>query len=115
MPPAFQRFLDDLSLAPMVQQVMTTYDWLLKLSLEISLVWQSRWSLVKCLYLMTRYLAIGDVTIALYGRLAFDLSAKQTWAIWGKDRKIGVALSVFYGGLAVFMFVNIKFYLESVS
>ncbi|KAF9444315.1 hypothetical protein P691DRAFT_786857 [Macrolepiota fuliginosa MF-IS2] len=160
MPPAFQSFLDDLSLVPTVQQVMTIYDWLLKLSLEISLVWQSQWSLIKCLYLVTRYLTLGDVTIALYGRLAFGLSAEQcaaiyaayacnthslspcfhssidvedlgmfaaglllgelllllrVWAIWGKDRRIGVALAVFYGGLAVLMFANLQFFLKSLS
>ncbi|KAF9443816.1 hypothetical protein P691DRAFT_763915 [Macrolepiota fuliginosa MF-IS2] len=151
MSTTFQHFLDKLLLGFTVEQVTTcinlasltllSYDWILNLSLEINLVWQSRRSLIKYLYLVTRYLAFGDVTILVYMQLALGLSAKKcaaifaafgwmftsgfvlgellllvrTWAVWGRDRKLGAALLCFYSGLVVAIFVNMGFFLRSLA
>ena len=39
------------------------YDYFLTLPDEISLVWFGRWSYMKYLYLLTRYLPIADVVV----------------------------------------------------
>ena len=45
-----------------------TYDLILTLRLEISLVWFSRWNYTKILYLLVRYIPFVATAIALYCR-----------------------------------------------
>ncbi|KAJ3570857.1 hypothetical protein NP233_g4136 [Leucocoprinus birnbaumii] len=137
------------------------YDWALNFDHEISLVWQSRWSIIKALYLITRYLAFGDVTLWVYGKVqrqilkvcrteieapaieqvAEGLTARKcanlftafgwtfttgfvlgelllvmrTWAVWGRDRKIGAGIFAFYIGLVIPIYVNMSFFLKGIG
>jgi hypothetical protein len=49
------------------------------LHLEIPLVWKSRPSLIKFLYIMTRYMAFGDVTLLIYGQICNSFSAPMAY------------------------------------
>ncbi|KAJ7079500.1 hypothetical protein C8R43DRAFT_349651 [Mycena crocata] len=46
--------------------VVLFFDYCLTLDLEVSLIWPSRWSLTKILYLLSRYPAFFDVPLVLY-------------------------------------------------
>ncbi|KAF5363312.1 hypothetical protein D9756_000205 [Leucocoprinus leucothites] len=52
-------------------------DWLLTFDLEVSLVWKSRWNIMKGLYLLARYLPFVDVTLALLHQFSDTLQASQ--------------------------------------
>lgn len=43
------------------------------------------------------------------------LLVMRTWAVWGRGRKLGIALFIFYTGLAAPMFVNMGLFLKSLS
>ncbi|KAF9441183.1 hypothetical protein P691DRAFT_715303 [Macrolepiota fuliginosa MF-IS2] len=118
-----------------------SYDWILDFSSEVILVWKPKWSLITVLYMITRYMAFVDVTVLVYQQLALNLTVKQciiadatfgwmftaglsiaelllslrTWAVWGQDFKVGVGLLIFYAGVMVPNFVNMAFFLKSVT
>ncbi|KAJ7809689.1 hypothetical protein B0H14DRAFT_1496224 [Mycena olivaceomarginata] len=48
------------------------FDYALTFSLEVSLIWKSKWSLPKVLFILSRYSTIFDVPLVLYCKL--DLS-----------------------------------------
>ncbi|KAJ7041138.1 hypothetical protein C8F04DRAFT_1080346, partial [Mycena alexandri] len=56
--------------------VLKTYDTILNASREHRYIWKSKWSLVKCLYLWSRYAAFIDTTLAVLKRVdpSTDLS-----------------------------------------
>ncbi|KAJ3481662.1 hypothetical protein NLI96_g7507 [Meripilus lineatus] len=94
------------------------WDYLLTIHLEVDYMWSSKWSLVKILFILTRYLPIVDLTIMLF----FDLNpgastdachilfsvagwfmsigiivaemivVLRTWAIWERGKRIGYVL-----------------------
>ena len=47
------------------------WDYMLMFSMEVDLVWRSKWNFMKGLYLFQRYLPFIDITINLYCQ--FDL------------------------------------------
>jgi len=95
------------------------YDYLLTLHLEIKLIWSSKWSSTKVLFLLVRYLTFGSVLITVanqtfLGRQEKDCSvtvpmeswflmmgtffsevvlAIRTWAVWRTDTFIGIGLA----------------------
>ncbi|KAH8102197.1 hypothetical protein BXZ70DRAFT_59617 [Cristinia sonorae] len=98
------------------------YDYLLTLGREIRYIWPAEWSIVKVLYILTRYLAFADVALALYYHLKPRLSVTdckrltmssswllvlgiavaevililRTWAVWNRGRFIGTFLIGFF-------------------
>ncbi|KAJ7132938.1 hypothetical protein C8R46DRAFT_1362386 [Mycena filopes] len=64
--------------------VILVFDWALTLQLEVSLIWPSKWSAAKILYLSSRYTPFFDVPLELYylsGRLSFKRCAQVNTAI----------------------------------
>jgi len=45
---------------------MYIWDYILLFGMEVDLVWKSKWSFMKGLYLFQRYLSFIDITIILY-------------------------------------------------
>jgi len=102
------------------------YDYLLTVHLEIGFIWFSRWSYTKVLFLMIRYMAFVDMLFVLYNQIYPDISAEKcevtfpasawlllfqlvlaetvlgirTWAVWRRDRTVGI-------GLAALMLANL--------
>ncbi|TCD65721.1 hypothetical protein EIP91_002297 [Steccherinum ochraceum] len=94
------------------------YDYLLTLGSEMNVMWPSRMSPMKALYLYTRYSAFVDVTMAVYYQLKTDVPAilckriysiaawlivigiivaevilmVRTWAIWNRSRRMAAVL-----------------------
>lgn len=48
---------------------LLVYDWIISLDREVSRIWRSDWSLVKVLYLYTRYAPLSVMTIAAEERI----------------------------------------------
>jgi len=98
------------------------YEWLIQLQSEISFIWKSdRWGYTKILYFLVRYIPLGSVCFLLYIQL-FVNSAKEcawaipiwlvstdlvlmmtelilvirTWAVWKRDRRVGLALGLMW-------------------
>ncbi|GJE99949.1 hypothetical protein PsYK624_162250 [Phanerochaete sordida] len=101
---------------------LLVYDYLLTLESEVKLIWSSKWSLTKLLFFLTRYLAFVDVAMVAYIHVAHDVPQGmckimsdtvgwmvlwgigvaelvvivRTWAIWGRDCRIGLGLTLFW-------------------
>jgi len=99
------------------------YDYILTLHLEVKLVWFSRWTYTKVLFLVVRYMTFVNVwlgfwNIVFLGRsleacrttspvhirllvlgiiLSEVILAIRTWAVWHRNRYVGIGL----GGLTI--------------
>ncbi|KAH7918276.1 hypothetical protein BV22DRAFT_1100573 [Leucogyrophana mollusca] len=104
-----------------VSLAILAYDYLLTLDLEIKYIWHAHWSIVKWLYLLTRYLPFIEAVVVLTRILAPGLDAEtchilmvsncwmytvgmgmsevvlmiRTWAVWERRRSIGVGLIIY--------------------
>ncbi|KAH7925259.1 hypothetical protein BV22DRAFT_1089416 [Leucogyrophana mollusca] len=107
------------------------YDYLLTFDLEITYIWRSAWTPIKVLYLCTRYIPFADTAVMVLYRdflsgssdracytamgaatwmyaigmsLAEIILLLRTWAIWGRNRWVGVGLIIHaaatFGGVA---------------
>jgi len=102
-----------------------THDTLTNLDFEVKYIWKAKLSVIKVLYLLTRYMAYINVVLALwYFTFGHNLTprmcenaatavywldaigiclseimvATRTWAIWGRNRKIAVGMVCLYLG-----------------
>jgi len=95
------------------------YDYFLTLHLEIKLIWRARWSYTTALVLLIRYMGFLSIILVLYNQLVPNLSAGtckilfpfsawllvtemslaeamlavRTWAVWQRNRYIGLGLA----------------------
>ncbi|KAJ7482181.1 hypothetical protein B0H11DRAFT_2021954 [Mycena galericulata] len=80
--------LNDLRLVACVDVAFLTllaYDTLLSISQDYQLVWRSKWSLIKCLYLWTRYTTFIDTTLAVQHRFDSAIDSSLCSSIEGFD------------------------------
>ncbi|KAF8726106.1 hypothetical protein AX14_008059 [Amanita brunnescens Koide BX004] len=100
---------------------MLVYDYLLTLDLEVAYVWGSKWSFVKVLYLLVRYMPFVSMSVVfmldvpgssvedcvsimrVYATmLVFDaglgeiILTLRTWAICGRRFRLGIAFLIFF-------------------
>jgi len=99
---------------------LVAYDWFMTLEPEVSLVWPSKWGIIKVLYFLTRYLPFVDISlvpvyrtnrniavstcITLYvtdslfnvsGIIIAELIlAIRTWALWKRSKRVGIVIVV---------------------
>jgi len=99
--------------------VLFIYDYILTLKLEIKLIWYSPWNYTKVLFLQIRYLTFVDTFLILYYQITPNLPAKwcefafpaamwiatlkmflaevvlaiRTWAVWHRNRAVGIGLA----------------------
>ncbi|TDL27139.1 hypothetical protein BD410DRAFT_783333 [Rickenella mellea] len=69
LPHSFVQLFVDLNLAKYTSLAAVTvlvYDYFILLPDEIALIWPSRWSISKCLFIANRYLAFVDPTMIIY-------------------------------------------------
>ncbi|KAL5534033.1 hypothetical protein ACEPAG_493 [Sanghuangporus baumii] len=77
---------------------LSIYDYLITLSEEIDLFWDSTWSITKCLFLLNRYTVFVDPLLYMSWTSTAGIFFAQvilklrTWAVWGKHRLITVLL-----------------------
>jgi len=121
-----------------VSLTILVYDYCLVLSSEVDLVWKSKWSIVKVLYLLTRYPAFSDTALSVYeslGPVALEncwaINAAGTWstlfgisvaevilvlrtaALWGNNKKILWSLSLVLAALVIICMVFQSLFLNS--
>ncbi|TFY51415.1 hypothetical protein EVG20_g11010, partial [Dentipellis fragilis] len=113
---------------------LMSFDYFITFPDEIELVWRSRWTIVKVIFLLNRYIALSDVGISTYGVLGSHLSSSEcsvlytshgwmiavsislsetilafrTYALWGESKRIAYTL----GSLAVIGLIVIGFALN---
>lgn len=111
-----QRLITDFAFVSAATVVI--YDCLLTLHLEIRLIWLSKWTYTKVLFLLIRYTVFGSMVLILHDqtfpnvsysrcRVTFPVSvwllasqiclaeailAIRTWAIWRRNKVIGIGL-----------------------
>jgi len=110
----------------MSASAILVYDYLLTLPLEIKYIWFSRWRYTEVMFLLIRYMSFVTIAFALHNRLVLNVPADvcrvtgplvewlllsktllaesvlaiRTWAVWRRNRAVGV-------GLAALMVVNV--------
>ncbi|KAF8639307.1 hypothetical protein AX17_001588, partial [Amanita inopinata Kibby_2008] len=97
------------------------YDFLLTFGQEVSLIWWSKWSIVKVLFLLSRYMPFVDIIVVTYHQfgtlsisqcnIAYQINGWmfvigmalseviltiRTWIIWNKDKRLTYGLPVFF-------------------
>lgn len=104
---------------------LLVYDYFLTLDREVRLVWGAKWNITKILFVLTRYPVFADSAMVLYHNVGHNLSTRmcksmynvtgwmflwgigiaeliliiRTWAIWGRDARIGLGLFAGFIGL----------------
>jgi len=117
------------------------YDYLLTIYAEITLVWYSPWTYTKVLFLLTRYLPMANAYFILYDQLFLNTSADlcpktfivniwlltfgiisaeiilmvRTWAVWNRDRRIGLILVINLVGGVISSTVGAGLFMDSVT
>ncbi|TFY57578.1 hypothetical protein EVG20_g8490 [Dentipellis fragilis] len=105
--------------------VLLFYDHILTFPDEVELIWRSRWSVSKVIFLMNRYIPYIDTVFDVYQQLGYNVSngtchtlyttggyepgvmvfgarlsetivAARTWAIWGGGREIAFGLGTLF-------------------
>ncbi|KAF7367474.1 hypothetical protein MSAN_00810300 [Mycena sanguinolenta] len=80
-------------------QVVRVFDYALTFNLEISLIWRSKWTLPKFLFLLSRYSTVFDVPLVLYYTITPVVSVQHCAQLhegvtWGTVLGIAVAEAI---------------------
>ncbi|EEB92982.1 hypothetical protein MPER_08428, partial [Moniliophthora perniciosa FA553] len=121
---------------------LLVYDVILNFNLELRHIWHSKWSLLKVLYIIQRYLPFFDTAVmVLHHQFATGLSPRycsinyhisgwcfvigiviseivltlRLWAVWRRSIPIAIGLAVFFLGCWVPCFVLLNQFLESMT
>jgi len=120
---------------------LLVYDYFMTLESEVNLIWPSKWSFIKVLYVLTRYLPFVDVSVLPVYDTSKTISLKtckqlytvgsfgvvigvaiaelilviRTWALWGREKRIGIFLFVLYVSLVIPAFVFMIIFVNSLT
>ncbi|KDR75682.1 hypothetical protein GALMADRAFT_248296 [Galerina marginata CBS 339.88] len=127
--------------ADVAASTVFAYDWLITLSMEIELIWRSRWNFIKILFLLQRYLPFLDTCfLELYRQLAF-LTVKQcqrvpfyygflyitgfvlseallgirVWALWNREKRLSILLPIVFVAIWVPIYYAMYKYVDSLK
>ncbi|KAH7913289.1 hypothetical protein BJ138DRAFT_1146324 [Hygrophoropsis aurantiaca] len=124
--------------ATVAAATILAYDYLLTFDLELQHIWRARWSILKVLYILTRYLPFFGMVPLMYhvitglgidacrilvwfagiiytsGMAASVVLLLRTWAVWGRNMKIGVFLLVVFVLACTPLYYTLVTYLRSV-
>ncbi|KIJ93494.1 hypothetical protein K443DRAFT_645449 [Laccaria amethystina LaAM-08-1] len=100
---------------------MFLYDYFLTVGMEVDLVWSSKWGFMKVLYVLQRYLPFVDAVILCFlHQLSRTISPSscsvveklrgliltlRAWAVWRRDGRLGIALSILFVATAAISYV----------
>ncbi|KAF9035060.1 hypothetical protein BDZ89DRAFT_1130522 [Hymenopellis radicata] len=117
------------------------FDYLLTLEQEVELIWGSRWTLTKLLYLFTRYSPFIDVGLFLSHQVTPNMSGKtcllifkvnnwmstagmvlaeviltlRTWAVWNRPRFLTVSMLTLFSASVITSFLVMGIFLSSLQ
>jgi len=117
------------------------YDYILTIGFEITLIWPSPWNYTKVLFILARYiplinvyfllhdqvllgntangcswsfhLATWMVTVGIY--LAEVILAIRTWAVWRKNRRVGVVLAALLTAAIITECISVRTFLDTLE
>jgi len=101
---------------------LLVFDYLLTFPQEVSLIWPSRWTLIKVLFLLTRYMPFVEAGMGAYEHFLRHPTAEicylffkttswlllvgmilteimltlRTWAVWNRDQRLSIGLPIFF-------------------
>ncbi|PFH49733.1 hypothetical protein AMATHDRAFT_147036, partial [Amanita thiersii Skay4041] len=116
------------------------YDYLLTLHLEVKLIWRSKWTVVRLLYHVVRFIPFVSIILILsmglevsmelcestlslgasfsevaFVRMLAVILTLRIWAIWDRNRYLGYALPAFFISLWAFATVNMCLLMASIK
>jgi len=117
------------------------YDYFLTLRHEIQFIWFSRWSYTKVVFLLIRYTAFTSLFLILFNQTFLDLSVEtckvtiptaawflvtqmflsetvlaiRTWAVWRRNRIIGVGLAALLVATLILQCIWVNTFLSSIQ
>ncbi|EKM82158.1 hypothetical protein AGABI1DRAFT_126501 [Agaricus bisporus var. burnettii JB137-S8] len=117
---------------------LLSFDYILTVHHEIEYIWESKWNLVKILFLLTRYLPFIDCVVVFIHQFTPDLTGEQcavayqysawmfvigitiaellltirAWAVWEKDRRLTIMLAIFFASFCVVEWVMMGLFLK---
>ncbi|KAF7345056.1 hypothetical protein MVEN_01668900 [Mycena venus] len=122
---------------------LLTYDTLLNLDLEYRHIWSSKWGLIKCLYLWSRYGTFFDTSLAVLKRIDRDINLDplkcntlskfitifsgfgigiteiilmtRTYALYGRSKKVLVFFMILWLSIGGFSIWAVINWMESVQ
>ncbi|KAF9067012.1 hypothetical protein BDP27DRAFT_1296743, partial [Rhodocollybia butyracea] len=148
-PEEVARYLDDRTLITyslVSSTVLFLYDWMIMLPLELDVVWSKKLRPLDVIYIIQRYMPFFDTIGILFVvdfmepiepktcHILYSISGwmytigialteviltMRTWALWGKDIRLTVGLSIFFVGCWVpgfyitHLFLNSQTYIPS--
>jgi len=115
------------------------YDYILTIPNEIDYIWSSQWSVIKVIFLITRYLPFSDVSLVLIYQLKPFISSRtcealfrasgwlivvgiaiaetilaiRTWAMWERNRWMGIFLILLMSSAVLSCFYVESIFLDS--
>ncbi|KAJ7749044.1 hypothetical protein DFH07DRAFT_559404 [Mycena maculata] len=72
---------------------LLSYDTLLNINQEDRHIWRSKWGLIKCLYLWTRYSTFIDTILAVRNRFQRVVNSPSCRSISGFDTSVGIGIT----------------------
>lgn len=117
------------------------FDYFQTFTMEVELIWNSKWSIGKFLFLLARYSAFFDVPLVLYYALASNVSHDtcyhvyavssystafgivvaeaimilRTYALWGNNRRLLIFLTTLLAAVYIPVIVILVFFLRSLK
>ncbi|EKM51109.1 uncharacterized protein PHACADRAFT_213010 [Phanerochaete carnosa HHB-10118-sp] len=124
-----------------VSCTLMIYDFMLTFSREIDLVWRSRWSAIKVLFLVTRYTTFVELAVVIWPLITTDISPNgcyinyqwtgwtnitgillaevilmlRTWAVYERRRSVGIGLGVWTVATWVPNLATVGIFLQSLQ
>jgi len=118
---------------------LLVYDFILTFQSEVTLIWPSKWNVVKVLFFLTRYLPFIDMSLVLFYQTKTNIDVQtcqmtyfpagwlivvgitiaeiilmvRTWAIWGRSRRIAIFLGVACASALIPVLVIEHYFLKS--
>lgn len=120
---------------------LLVYETLLSFDRDVELIWSAPWNTIKILFLLSRYMPFIDAGVVLYYILldgsshekwltVFKLSGTlfalgigvtellltiRTWAVWGKDKRLTIALPILYVVCMAGVLTSLRLFLPTVG
>ncbi|KAA1476597.1 hypothetical protein DENSPDRAFT_933153 [Dentipellis sp. KUC8613] len=121
--------------------VLLLYDHILTFSDEVELIWRSRWTVSKVIFLLNRYTPYIDTGFDVYQQLGYNVPgpvcnilystggwmmvfgtglsetiiAARTWAVWGGSQKMAYGLGILFIACSILVGVFVDEFLRSME
>ncbi|KAJ3501359.1 hypothetical protein NLJ89_g9372 [Agrocybe chaxingu] len=74
--------------------VVFLWDYLLTLGMEVEHIWASKWTIVKVLFLIQRYIPFIDIM----GLGMYTVLCLRVWVVWNRKKSMAFLLAILFAG-----------------